>query len=138
MNPKVFCLYAIFLLIGVNSLPRCNKRTSRNDNKLKEKSPISDHSINKIEPEKRDQSWENPDIPYWSQVKSAGDKDLPSTDLKTIRSFPMNFFAFNEKNQIIDHESKKVLERNYMFIYSVIHTKILFIFLKFFIIIIFL
>jgi hypothetical protein len=112
MNPKVFCLFAILLLIGVNSLSKHNERTSRNDNELIEKSQISDHSINKIEPEKRDQSWENPDIPFWSQVKYAGDKDLPSTDLETIRSFPMNFFKFNKKNQIIDHESKKVLERN--------------------------
>lgn len=73
-----------------------------------------DHKPNlkyKVEP--RDKSWKNPNLPYWSKVKYAGDKQLPDAIQRPSGSFPMFFFEFDEDNNLMDKESKTLLRGNF-------------------------
>lgn len=57
----------------------------------------------------RGKDWKNPDLPFWSNLKYAGDKNLPTQSLRKIRSFPMNYFEFDENNRILEKGSKALL-----------------------------
>lgn len=118
MTTKKFCLIIIIMCSGIiNSSvpPQYYQECDHYDQGCREiKAAEADHT-NNIEPENRDHSWKNPNLPFWSKIKSAGDDNFPSADLKKIRSYPMYFFEFNEKYQIIDKETKQVLECNFLF-----------------------
>lgn len=106
---KFFCIVMICLGM-INTLPRYEERCAPHDEECKNRIVGEIHRINNIKTEERDPSWKNPNLPFWTQIKYAGDCDFPSTDLKKIRSYPMNFFEFNSQNKIIDKETGKVLE----------------------------
>ncbi len=70
-------------------------------------------SQNKFTVEGRDRSWKNPNLPFWSKLKYAGDSQLPDTSQKLSRSYPMFFFAFDENNNLIDKESETAVKGIY-------------------------
>lgn len=111
MTSKLICLLVTMLLMTVKGLSideRCyaeDEEASHGDTGYVFKTGIA----------QRDNSWKNPNLPFWSQLRNSGSKDLPTYALRTVRSYSMNFFKFNDKNEIIDRLTNEVLKGNLIF-----------------------
>jgi len=65
-------------------------------------------------PEARNETWKNPNLPFWSNVNYAGEQSLPTQAFKKVRSFPMLFFDIGPNNQILDKRTRTVIPGNYI------------------------
>jgi len=66
----------------------------------------------------RDRTWKNPNLPIWSKVKYGGDKNPPDQSFKILRSYPMDNFEINDKNEIVIKGTNIVIEGNNPYFYK--------------------
>jgi len=67
--------------------------------------------------EERNKRWKNPNLPLWSEVKYAGDKNFPDMSLSTSGTYPTFFISIDE-NGIFDKITQDNVPGKYYNLYE--------------------